>query len=109
MFSLFLHDTWKVLIYSLILGAGLPVIYALGVRASALGTVQAGGADGAEGSAGTVTASMRRRQLLGKTAAGVCFAIVLAGIGLGLAYIWASGHGDQLSFEHTYPTIVAKS
>jgi hypothetical protein len=106
MLSLFLQDIWKVLIYSLILGAGLPVIYALGVRASTLGTA---GADGAEGSAGTVTASMRRRHLLGKTAAGVCFAIVLAGIGLGLAYIWASGHGDQLSFEHVFPTIVPKS
>jgi amino acid permease len=100
MFSLFLQDIWKVLLYSLILGAGLPVIYALGVRASALGTV---GADGAE------TADLRRRHLLGKTAAGVCFAVVLAGIGLGLAYIWASGHGDQLSFEHGYPTFVPKS
>ncbi|MFZ2015381.1 MAG: hypothetical protein WAV00_16300 [Nocardioides sp.] len=108
MFSLFLQDIWKVLIYSLILGAGLPVVYALGVRASALGAV---GVDGAEGGAegGAETASLRPRHLLGKVAAGVCFAIVLAGIGLGLAYIWASGHGDQLSFEHTYPTIVAKS
>jgi hypothetical protein len=104
MFSLFLQDIWKVLIYSLILGAGLPVVYALGVRASALGTV---GVDGAEG--GAETASLRRRHQLGKVAAGVCFAVVLAGIGLGLAYIWASGHGDQLSFEHTYPTIVPKS
>ena len=100
MFSLFLQDAWKVLIYSLILGAGLPVVYALGVRASALGTV---GADGAEATA------VRRRQVLGKTMAGLCFAVVLAGIGLGLAYIWASGHGDQLSFEHAYPTFVPKS
>jgi hypothetical protein len=34
---------------------------------------------------------------------------VLAGIALGLAYIWASGHGDQLSFEHGFPTVVPKS
>jgi hypothetical protein len=100
MFSLFLQDIWKVLLYSLILGAGLPVVYAIGVRASAFGTV---GADGAG------TADLRRRHLLGKTVAGVCFAVVLAGIGLGLAYIWASGHGDQLSFEHGYPTFVPKS
>ncbi len=103
MFSLFLHDIWKVLIYSLILGAGLPVVYALGVRASALGTVAVEGAEGGE------AAGPRRRRLLGKAAAGVCFTIVLAGIGVGLAYIWASGHGDQLSFEHTYPTIVSTS
>ena len=103
MFSLFLQDIWKVLVYSLILGAGLPVVYALGVRASALGTVAVDGAEGGE------AAVLRRRHLLGKAAAGVCFAVVLAGIGLGLAYIWASGHGDQLSFEHTYPTFVPKS
>ena len=100
MFTLFLQDIWKVLLYSLILGAGLPVVYALGVRASALWTVAA---DGAE------TAAVRRRQVLGKTVAGICFAVVLAGIGLGLAYIWASGHGDQLSFEHGSPTFVPKS
>jgi hypothetical protein len=106
MFSLFFQDIWKVLLYSLVLGAGLPVVYALGVRASAFGTV---GVDGAEGADGAQTVELRRRHLLGKTAAGVCFAVVLAGIGLGLAYIWASGHGDQLSFEHGYPTFVPKS
>ena len=106
MFSLFFQDIWKVLLYSLVLGAGLPVVYALGVRASAFGTV---GADGAEGADRAQTVELRRRHLLGKTAAGVCFAVVLAGIGLGLAYIWASGHGDQLSFEHGYPTFVPKS
>jgi hypothetical protein len=100
MFSLFLHDIWKVLIYSLVLGAGLPVVYALGVRASALGTV---GADGME------AATVRRRHVLGRTVAGICFAVVLAGIGLGLAYIWASGHGEQLSFDHVFPTFVPKS
>jgi hypothetical protein len=101
MFSLFLQDIWKVLLYSLILGAGLPVVYALGVRASALGTA---GSDGTE-----AAPALRRRHVLGRSAAGVCFAVVLAGIGLGLAYIWASGHGDQLSFKHLYPTFVPKS
>ena len=104
MFSLFLQDIWKVLLYSLLLGAGLPVLYAVGVRASALGTV---GADGSESAASTV--AVRRRRVVGKTIAGLCFAVVLAGIGLGLAYIWASGHGEQLSFEHGFPTFVPKS
>ncbi len=100
MFALFLQDIWKVLLYSVVLGAGLPVVYALGVRASALGTVTA---DGAE------PTGTGRRHLLGKAAAAICFAVVLVGIGLGLAYIWASGHGDQLSFQHGYPTFVPKS
>ena len=55
-FSLFLQDIWKVLLYSLLLGAGLPVVYALGVRASALGAAGADGADGADATA------VRRRQ-----------------------------------------------
>ena len=33
----------------------------------------------------------------------------LAGIGVGLAYIVASGHGEQLSFQQGYPTFVPKS
>src|SRR6478736_4988737 len=99
-FSLFLQDIWKVLIYSLVLGAGLPVMYALGVRASALGTA------GADGAAGDSTAAVRRRRVLGRTAAALCFAVVLAGVGVGLAYIVASGHGEQLSFEHGYPSFV---
>ena len=108
MFSLFLQDAWKVLLYSLLLGAGLPVLYAVGVRASAFGSVATeGGEPGAEVLA--VSGAERRRRLAGRTVAGVCFAIVLAGIGLGLAYIWASGHGDQLSFEHVFPTFVPKS
>jgi hypothetical protein len=108
MFSLFVHDMWKVLVYSLILGAGLPVLYAVGVRASAWGAVPAEGADVTPAAAAD-PAGLRRRRVLGRTASALCFAIVLAGIGLGLAYIWASGHGDQLSFEHTYPTFVPKS
>ncbi len=104
MLTLFLHDMWKILLYSLLLGAGLPVLYAVGVRASAVGSVSA---DGSE--AGASPAVVRRRRVLGRAVAGLCFAVVLAGIGLGLAYIVASGHGDQLSFQQGYPTFVAKS
>jgi hypothetical protein len=102
-FSLFLQDIWKVLLYSLLLGAGLPVLYALGVRASALGAAGADGVDGADATA------VRRRHALGRTLAGLCFLIVLAGVGVGLAYIVAAGHGEQLSFDHVYPTFVPKS
>jgi hypothetical protein len=101
-FSLFLQDAWKVLLYSLLLGAGLPVVYALGVRASALGAAGAEGSDGAD-------PSVVRRHALGKTLAGLCFVVVLAGIGVGLAYVVAAGHGEQLSFDHFYPTFVPKS
>ena len=105
MLSLFLQDIWKVLLYSLLLGAGLPVLYAVGVRASALGSAEGAGA----GTATATATSGRGRRAFGRTVAVICFGIVLAGIALGLAYIWASGHGEQLSFDHGYPTFVPKS
>jgi hypothetical protein len=36
------------------------------------------------------------------------FAVVLAGILLGITFIVASGPGKRLSFEHIFPTIVDK-
>jgi hypothetical protein len=99
MFSLFLQDAWKVLLYSLLLGAGLPVLYAVGIRAAALGTA---GADGT----GTPNAG---RHTLGRVLAGICFAVVIAGVAIGLLYIVASGQGKMLSFEHGFPTFVPKS
>ncbi len=100
MFSLFLQDAWKVLLYSLLLGAGLPVVYALGVRALAHGTVTTG--DGVE-------VPGARRSPVGVAVATTCFVVVVVAIAVGLAYIVAAGHGEKLSFEHVYPTFVPKS
>jgi hypothetical protein len=99
MFSLFLQDAWKVLVYSLVLGAGLPIVYALGVRALAIGP---GGAPSETGHEAT-------RHPVGRVLATICFAVVLAGIALGLLYVVAAGQGKMLSFDHVYPTIVPKS
>ena len=99
MFSLFLKDAWTVLIYSVLLGAGLPVVYAVGVRALALGQTGEGVAtDGVPA----------RRSPLGVTLATICFAVVVLAVAVGLLFIIASGHGDKLSFEHGYPTFVPK-
>jgi hypothetical protein len=105
-FTLFLQDAWKVLVYSLVLGAGLPVVYALGVRALTIG-----GAIGGSGAAESVTgvAPAGRRTVLGTALATLCFLVVLAGIAVGLTYIVASGQGKVLSFDHVYPTLVPKS
>jgi hypothetical protein len=83
------------------------VLYAVGVRASAVGADGAGGTGGTEGT--VATAGVRRRRLLGRAAAELCFLVVLGGIALGLASIVAAGHGEQLSFEQGYPTFVPKS
>jgi hypothetical protein len=100
MFSLFLQDAWKVLLYSLVLGAGLPVVYALGVRALAIGGAGTDPADGAPAV---------RRNPVGTALATVCFLMVLAGVAVGLTYVVASGQGKMLSFDHVYPTLVPKS
>jgi hypothetical protein len=99
--SLALQAAWRVLLVGLILGAGLPTLFALGVRSLAWG---AGGdaevhADGAAGP---------KARPLGTMLGYVCFAIVLLGVGLGITYIVASGFGKMLSFEHVFPTIVDK-
>jgi hypothetical protein len=95
-----LEAAWKVLLVGLVLGAGLPAIFALGVRSFAWGT---------NGTTGTTEAPMDARpHPVGRALAVVCFVVVLAGVALGLTIIVAAGQGKVVSFDHGYPTIVAK-
>ena len=96
-----LDGAWRVLLASLILGAGLPVLFALGIRSLAWG---AGG--DAEVHESGVTGPTPHR--IGTVLGWVLFAIVLLGIVLGITFIVASGFGKALSFEHIYPAIVNK-
>jgi hypothetical protein len=91
------EGAWKVLLVGLVLGAGLPAVFAVGVRSMAWGT---GGA--AEMAVDT------RPHPIGRVLAGVCFLVVLAGIAVGLTIILAAGQGKVVSFEHVYPTIIDK-
>jgi hypothetical protein len=87
MYSIFWHDAGKVLLYSLVLGT-----------------------DDSSGSAGgTIGVEHVDRNPIGIALATICFLVVLAGVGVGLAYIIAAGHNEQLSFAHGYPTFVPKS
>ncbi len=94
--SLALASTWKVLLASMLLGAGLPALFAVGMRALAYGT------------GGDAEVSHERPHRVGLVVAIACFAIVLVGVGLGLTFIVASGFGKVLSFEHVYPVLVDK-
>ncbi|CCH77991.1 conserved exported hypothetical protein [Nostocoides japonicum T1-X7] len=94
--SLALEGVWKVLAAGLVLGAGLPVVFALGVRALAF----------AEG--GEAEDSHAEPHPIGRVLAVICFAVVAIGIILGITYIVASGFGKTISFEHVWPTIVDK-
>jgi hypothetical protein len=99
--TLALTGAWKVLLASLVLGAGLPALFALGVRSLAYGS---GGE--AEVHETGVTAPTPRP--LGTVVAWILFAVVLLGVLLGIAFIVASGFGKALSFEHVIPVIVDK-
>lgn len=90
------EGAWQVLFAGLVLGAGLPALFAVGVRSMALGT------------GGDAEVSHAEPHPIGKVLAAICFALVLAFVLMGITYIVASGSGKTLSFEHIYPTIVAK-
>jgi hypothetical protein len=81
-----LQAIWEIIVVGLLAGAGLPAIFALGLRAL-----------GRPGK-GHVTAS--DEELVGGNPAGiaiatVCIAIVLAAIGYGIYIIVISGHGAK--------------
>jgi hypothetical protein len=96
-----LDGAWKVLLAGLILGAGLPALFAVGIRATAYGV----GGDAEAHAAGTAGPAAHP---LGRLTGYLCFAIVLVAVALGITFIVASGFGKALSFEHIYPTLVAK-
>ena len=85
-----LDGAWRVLLAGLLLGAGLPVLFALGIRSLAWSA------------AGPVP------RPAGRAAGYALFAVVILGVLLGITFIVASGFGKALSFEHVYPTIVSK-
>ncbi|GGL33966.1 hypothetical protein H9L10_00705 [Phycicoccus endophyticus] len=97
MIALALSGIWKVLAAGLLFGAGLPTVFALGVRSLAL-------AEGGEAEATPGTRPHPSARVLGIA----CLAVVLLAVALGIAFIVASGLGKELSFGHGYPTFADK-
>ncbi|ACU74307.1 conserved hypothetical protein [Catenulispora acidiphila DSM 44928] len=80
---------WKIVVIGLLAGAGLPALFALGLRAlnpRSEGAVVGGdGREGAAGAAAAATAGRAGRAgPLGATIAVLCFAAVLAAMGWGI-------------------------
>lgn len=84
-----LEGAWKVLAAGLILGAGLPALFALGIRSLAWSAAEP-------------------PRPAGKPIAYGLFAVVVLGVLLGITFIVASGFGKTISFDHVYPTMVDK-
>jgi hypothetical protein len=95
--KLVLESVWKILLVGIVLGAGLPALFAVGVRGLAV-------ANGHESADGTV----HRPNPFGAAVAVVVFAVVVAAIAVGITIIVASGFGKAVSVEHIYPTLVEK-
>jgi hypothetical protein len=87
----------QVLLVGLVLGAGLPAVFALGIRALAYG---------AGGDAETDHAPPHP---VGRVLAALCFAVVIGGVVLGITMVVAKGFGKEVVFDHIVPTVVDKS
>ncbi|RZU48646.1 hypothetical protein EV385_0364 [Krasilnikovia cinnamomea] len=96
-----LDGAWRVLLAGLLLGAGLPALFTLGVRSLAWG----GGGDAEVHETGVTGPTPRP---LGTALGWVCFGVVLLAVVLGIAFIVASGFGKTISFADVFPTIVDK-
>ena len=78
-----LDALWKIIVFGLVLGAGLPALFAVGVRA--LGVGQSDEADTATGTAAeTGTVQAGRSNVAGQAFAVLCFAAILAAIAWGI-------------------------
>ena len=75
-----LNALWKIVVIGLLAGAGLPALFAVGLRALAPGGATVASADGTTGAPGAAA----RSGLLGTVIAALCFAVVLAAIGWGI-------------------------
>lgn len=99
-----LEAAWEVLYTGLVLGAGLPIVFALGVRLLS-GPATAPAAEGE-----VLAVSAHRPSPAARLAAALCFAVVAYGVVVGLLVIIGAGQGKEVHlFDHVYPTLVDKA
>ena len=96
MIPLALDGAWKVLVAGLLLGAGLPVLYAFAVRGLAM----------ARG-AGAIIGEQTAKQF-GKVIAWVLLLVILLAVSYGISFIVATGIGKVVTFDHILPWFVDK-
>lgn len=86
---------WRVLVVGLVLGAGLPAMFALAVRQLAAAHVPD-------------SAGARWPAAAHRAAAYAIFAVVVLAVLLGLGYIIAHGFGYTIAFDGLLPVLRAK-
>ena len=91
-----LGGAWNVLWVGLLLGAGLPAVFALGIRALS------------DGVGGDADATDHVPHPAARVVAYLCFAVVLVAVAAGIGVIVAHGLGMRLVMDGLVPTFVAK-
>jgi hypothetical protein len=95
-----LNGGWQVLVVGMLLGAGLPTMFAFGIRALAWGA----GGEAEVHAEGVVLKS----HVMGRVIAYTMFAIVVLSVLLGISYIVAHGLGWTVTFNGVLPVITPK-
>lgn len=93
-----LEGAWELLRNGFVLGAGLPIIFALGVRLWS----------GSEAAATDGTATASEPSIGSRIAAVVCFLLVVYAVVAGIEIIVAAGLGKVVTFDHIIPTLTPK-
>jgi hypothetical protein len=80
---------WKIVVFGLIAGSGLPALFAVGLYSLSQGprTARLAGADGS-----TESDTLIGGSAVGMLGAAICFLIVLAAIGWGVYEVYQIGH-----------------
>lgn len=96
MLKLFFDDIVMVLLVGIVIGAGLPAIFAVGIRSLAYGT------------GGDAEVTHEAGHPIGKLVGYLCFAIVLAVIAMGITIVVSGGFGYTVDFSHVIPAFHKK-
>jgi len=91
-----LSAIWKIVVFGLIAGAGLPALFATGLITLGWGprtaTATAGGSGGTGGTASGDSDRLIGGSIIGMVIAVILFLVVLAAIGWGIYEIYQIGH-----------------
>jgi hypothetical protein len=95
-----LDATWRILLVGLLLGAGLPALFAIGLRSLAWGV----GGEAERHESGVVVSP----HVLGRVLAYAMFALVILIVLFGVSYIVAHGLGWTVTFNGLLPVVTPK-
>lgn len=95
--TLVVQDAFQILLVGLLLGAGLPTLFAIGVRGLAMGQ-----------NGERTAATAYRPNPRGAVIAGGAFLIIVAAISIGLMVLIAPGFGMAVDFSGVIPRLKDK-